>query len=186
MTFPDELFDFFLSPQGEILKSDVDVWSKHYQNSLRKYCDLSDHKESLKLLFINYPEFRSLVDYRIASSLIKKRIEVAPQLARRANLSINLKSLGAGAFIQHGSSTWIFAKSIGDNFFINQNVTVGQGRGGAPKIGNNVIIRTGAVVVGNISIGNNVTINANSVVSFDVADDSTVYAARSVVIPNKR
>lgn len=46
--------------------------------------------------------------------------------------------------------------------------------GGAPVIGDNVFIGTGARVLGDIHVGNNVKIGANCVVYFDVPDDSIV------------
>lgn len=43
---------------------------------------------------------------------------------------------------------------------------------GVPKIGNNVQIGCGAVIIGNVTIGNNVYIGANAVVLKDVPDNS--------------
>src|SRR5205085_1824577 len=59
-----------------------------------------------------------------------------------------------------------------------QNVTLG-GTGGErgkrhPTIGNNVVIGTGAKVLGGIQIGSNVKIGAGSVVVRPVPDNSTV------------
>ena len=181
MILPTEVISFFEHEDGQPLKMDVDRWFKHYQFSILKYCKENSKIHYLDHLFANYPEFRTLLDYRLSQAGVSKA-SIVPHLPRRANLSLNLRYLGGGAFIQHGSSTWIFAKSIGQMLFVNQNVTIGQGRGGAPVIGNNVHIRTGAVVVGNIVIGNNVVINANSVVNFDVPNDSKVYAPRSVIV----
>lgn len=44
----------------------------------------------------------------------------------------------------------------------------------APVIGNNVLIGTGAKLLGGIQIGNNVKIGANAVVTKDVPDNCTV------------
>lgn len=182
MIVPAEVVDCLFSAEGENLRKDVVVWSNHYKSSIKNYCDINSISSCLEQLFRSYPEFRSLFDYRVRRIDRIENKNIAPQFHRRVNLNLNLRELGGGAFIQHGSSTWIFAKSIGENFFINQNVTIGQGKGGAPKIGNNVSIRTGAVVVGDICIGNNVVINANAVVNFDVPDNAKVYAQKSVVI----
>ena len=43
-----------------------------------------------------------------------------------------------------------------------------------PDIGNNVMVGTGAKILGPIKIGNNVKIGANSVVLKDVPDNSTI------------
>lgn len=44
--------------------------------------------------------------------------------------------------------------------------------GGAPIIGNHVLIGAGAVILGNIKIGDNVNIGANAVVLRDIPDNS--------------
>lgn len=66
---------------------------------------------------------------------------------------------------------------IGKNCCIFQNVTIGQTwskkhKDGVPKIGNNVLIGTGAVLLGNINIGNDCVIGANAVVLKDMPDNS--------------
>ncbi len=59
-----------------------------------------------------------------------------------------------------------------------QQVTIGYSRnkqgGGCPKIGDNVFIGCGAIVIGNIKIGNNVIIGANSLVIRDIPDNAIV------------
>lgn len=63
---------------------------------------------------------------------------------------------------------------FGNNCIINQNVTIGLGKGGFPTIGNNVRFCPGAVVVGKITIGDNAIIGANSFVNKDVAPNTVV------------
>ncbi|MBE8995900.1 serine O-acetyltransferase [Microcystis aeruginosa] len=83
-------------------------------------------------------------------------------------------SIGKGLFIQHGFSTIVMA-DLGDNCWINQQVTIGyKDKSGRPKIGNNVRITAGAKVLGNITIGDNVTVGANSVVVKDVPPNCVV------------
>ena len=55
-------------------------------------------------------------------------------------------------------------------------VTIGSAqRGGlAPRVGNDVIICTGAKLIGNITIGNNAVIGAGAVVTKDVPDNAVV------------
>lgn len=75
---------------------------------------------------------------------------------------------------------------IGNNVLIYQDVTVGSQRGGgkagAPKIGNNVIISSGAKVIGNVTIGNNVMIGANAVVVKDIPDNAIAVGVPAKVI----
>jgi serine O-acetyltransferase len=67
---------------------------------------------------------------------------------------------------------------IGDDVLLYQGVTLG-GTGKEkgkrhPTIGNNVVIGTGAKILGNITIGHNTKIGAGSVVIRSVPDNSTV------------
>ncbi|MFT5814050.1 MAG: serine O-acetyltransferase [Psychroserpens sp.] len=69
---------------------------------------------------------------------------------------------------------------IGSNTTIYQNVTFGSARRGQsnvslyPKVGENVTVFAGAVIIGNITIGDNAVIGANSVVNKDVQPCKTV------------
>lgn len=74
---------------------------------------------------------------------------------------------------------------IGENCTILHQVTIGEGRGGAPVIGNNVLIGAGAKVIGKVRIGNNVKIGAGCVVMQDVPDDTTVVPAPVQMILRK-
>lgn len=65
---------------------------------------------------------------------------------------------------------------IGKNCTIFHQVTIGEGRGGAPVIGDDVLIGAGAKVIGGIRIGNRVRIGAGCVVMEDIPDDTTVLA----------
>ena len=68
--------------------------------------------------------------------------------------------------------------TIGENCRIFGNVTLGckwtenEEPGLPPRIGNNVMIGAGAVILGDISVGDNSIIGANAVVLEDVPDNS--------------
>ena len=88
-------------------------------------------------------------------------------------------TIGKSFFIDHATGVVIGETAvIGDHVIIYQGVTLGgvsSSKGKRhPTIGNNVVIGTGAIVLGNITIGNNVRIGAGSVVLKDIPDDSTV------------
>ncbi|MEG0970165.1 MAG: serine acetyltransferase, partial [Acidaminococcaceae bacterium] len=78
--------------------------------------------------------------------------------------------------------------TIGKRCVIFHQVTIGTNtlhdtKGyGAPWIGNNVYIGTGAKIIGNVRIGNNVRIGANCVVVEDVPDNSTVVLEKMRII----
>ncbi|MBE6451366.1 MAG: serine O-acetyltransferase [Alphaproteobacteria bacterium] len=93
--------------------------------------------------------------------------------------------IGKGFFIDHGMGVVIGETAeIGDNVTLYHDVTLGGttvfGKNGKvmskrhPTIGNNVIIGSGAQVLGPINIGDNVKIGSNAVVVKDVAANLTV------------
>ena len=84
--------------------------------------------------------------------------------------------------MEHAFSTIITAKSIGENCWINQQVTIGFKNLKSPIIGDNVTIGCGAKVLGNVKVGNNVTIGANAVVIKDVPDNCVVGGVPAVII----
>ena len=93
--------------------------------------------------------------------------------------------IGKGFFIDHGMGVVIGETTeIGDNVTMYHDVTLGGttvfGKDGKvtakrhPTIGNNVIIGSGAQVLGPIKIGNNAKIGSNAIVTKDVEADTTV------------
>ncbi|MDT2047779.1 serine O-acetyltransferase [Priestia flexa] len=75
---------------------------------------------------------------------------------------------------------------IGDNCKLYQNVTIGSRNGqGPPVIGNNVLVESGAVILGDIKIGDNVNIGSNSVIINNVPSNSTVVGVPGRVLKNK-
>jgi len=87
--------------------------------------------------------------------------------------------IGDGFYIGHfGTIVINHAARIGSNCNIAHNVTIGQqnrgGRKGSPRIGDNVWMGTGAIIVGGIEIGDNVLIAPGSYVNVDVPSNSLV------------
>lgn len=121
-----------------------------------------------------FPEFRSLVLYRQRSYPIRRRL-TALFYPPMKTLYIDALEIGGGLYIQHGFATMIAAKSIGENCWINQQVTIGyNGPGDPPVIGDHVTITCGAKVLGPITVGDHVTVGANAVVIRDVPSGCTV------------
>lgn len=76
----------------------------------------------------------------------------------------------------HGRNILVHPESeIGDRVTIEHQVTLAttRGRPGAPKIGNDVIIETGAKILGPVKIGDGAIIGANSIVATDVPAGAT-------------
>lgn len=90
-------------------------------------------------------------------------------------LIIAANEIGKNLYIQHGFSCCITARIIGENCWINQQVTIGYTFAPYPPvIGNGVRISAGAKVLGDIYIGDNVIIAANAVVVQDVDQELVV------------
>lgn len=129
-------------------------------------------KQVLSYLLARDKAFRSLFLYRLHGSRFYRgwvRFLYHPL----DSLYITTPDIGGGLFIQHGFSTYIAAQSIGENCWINQQVTIGyKDNTKPPVIGNDVTITCGAKVLGPITIGDHVTIGANAVVIKDLPANS--------------
>lgn len=75
--------------------------------------------------------------------------------------------------------------TIGKNCTIFHQVTIGEGKGGAPTIGDDVLIGAGAKLIGKISIGDGAKIGAGCVVTQDVPAGATVVMDRPRIIIRK-
>ncbi|GMM92800.1 serine O-acetyltransferase EpsC [Qipengyuania sp. MTN3-11] len=100
--------------------------------------------------------------------------------------------IGRNFFIDHGFTVIGETAEIGNDVTIYQNVTLGgtnptNGQPGKrhPTIGDNVIIGSGAQVIGPITVGERARIGANAVVTDDVPEGATMIGlkARSTLVP---
>jgi serine O-acetyltransferase len=95
--------------------------------------------------------------------------------------------IGKRLFIDHGMGVVIGETcEIGDDVTIFQGVTLG-GTGKEkgkrhPTVGNNVIIATGAKVLGSFKIGDNAKIGAGAVVLQEVPPNSTVVGIKAKIV----
>ncbi len=130
--------------------------------------------EAMALLLWRFKEFRNLVIFRNRKHPVKRRI-IQIFYPPLETLFLDAFEIGGGLYIQHGFATMVAAKSIGENCWINQQVTIGyNGQGDPPVIGDWVTITCGAKVLGDIHVGSHVTVGANAVVIRDVPDHCVV------------
>jgi serine O-acetyltransferase len=119
-------------------------------------------------------------------SLIYKILFKLIQIITGIELPCEAK-VGPNFVIDHFGSIIVSGyASFGANCRIRTGVVVGLknvDEPGAPQIGNNVDIGTGAKLLGNIRIGNNVIIGANAVVISDVPDDSIAVGVPATIKP---
>jgi len=176
---------FRRSPAKVVIAKDLERWLKEAhepeQPSLPNW-------KALVFFVWRYPEFRNLFYYRIGRDeriTTKILLRLAEFLFRPMD-TLYFRAptiIGAGLFIQHGYSTGIAARSIGENCWINQQVTIGYSNlTDRPTIGDNVRIAPGARVFGNITIGNNSIIGANAVVLKNVPANCTVVGVPAYIV----
>ena len=145
-------------------------------------------------VFLLYPCIHALIAYRMAHFLYKrKRFFGARLISQIARFMTGIEihpgaKIGKGLFIDHGMGVVIGETSeIGDNVTIYHGVTLG-GTGKEkgkrhPTIEDNVIIGSGAKVLGPIVLKKGSRVGANTVVLKDVPENATVvgYAGRNII-----
>ncbi|MCW2277838.1 serine O-acetyltransferase [Heliophilum fasciatum] len=140
-----------------------------------------------------YPGFHAILLHRVAHWLYKKKWVVLARFISQVSrfltgIEIHPGAvIGEGLFIDHGSGVVIGETAeVGDNVTIYQGVTLGgtgkeQGKR-HPTIGNNVVVSSGARVLGSITIGDNVKIGSGSVVLRPVPPNCTVVGVPGKIV----
>ncbi|MCZ7661677.1 MAG: serine O-acetyltransferase [Thermoleophilia bacterium] len=132
-----------------------------------------------------YAGFHAILFHRVAHWLWLREVPVFPRMVSQLSRFLTQieihpgAQIGEGLFIDHGSGVVIGETTeIGRNVTIYQGVTLGgTGKESGkrhPTIGDNVVIGTGAKVLGSITVGNNAKIGAGSVVVQPVPANTTV------------
>ena len=144
-------------------------------------------------VFLLYQGFHALILHRQAHWLyLHKRFFLARWLSQFARHLTGIEihpgaTIGRRLFIDHGMGIVIGETAeIGDDCTIYHGVTLG-GTGHDtgkrhPTIGNNVLISTGAKVLGPFKVGDNSRIGANAVVLQEVPPGSTVVGVKARVV----
>lgn len=158
---------------------------KHLKNDIAVALEKDPAAKSKIEVFLTYSGVKALFYYRMAHALHKRNFRLlARMLSQRAKRLTGIEihpgaTIGEKVFIDHGAGVVIGETTeIGDNVTIYQGVTLG-GTGKEtgkrhPTIGNNVMIASGAKVLGPVVIGDFVKIGAGSVVLKDVPPHSTI------------
>lgn len=90
-------------------------------------------------------------------------------------------------FAEHPVGSVLGRATYGNNFMFQQNCTVGGNRGKYPKIGSNVWLFAGSMILGDSLIGDFVFISAGSIIKDEVIPSySVVYGSSpNLIIKNK-
>ena len=166
-----------LSSNRALIGKDLDRWG---QIMFGKKPDTPFRRIGLltRLMTFN-PEYRNLFYHRVGLAGLPLSVLCRPM----STLFIHCKKIGPGLFIQHGFSTIIAAAEIGENCWINQQVTLGYSNDtDRPSLGNNVTISAGAKVIGRVTIGENSKVGANAVVVKNVPANVTVVGVPAYIV----
>ncbi len=150
---------------------------------------------SAEEVILSYPCVTAITTYRIAHELYLRGVPLIPRIMSEhvhSQTGIDIHPgarIGKNFFIDHGTGVVIGETTeIGDNVKIYQGVTLGalsfprdekghiiKGRKRHPTIGNNVVIYSGASLLGaNAIVGDNVIIGGNAWITTPVASGSRV------------
>ena len=161
--------------------------------------------KSIISIILTYPGVKAVFFHQISNFFYKAGFDL---IARIISQTIRFftgieihpgAKIGKNLFIDHGMGVVIGETSeIGDNVTIYHNVTLGGSSPSIdserqrhekrhPTIGNDVVIGSGAQIIGPIKVGNNSRIAANAVVVKDVPENATMVGipARAVKLENK-
>ena len=161
--------------------------------------------KSIVSILLTYPGVKAVFFHQISNFFYKAGFDL---IARIISQTIRFftgieihpgAKIGKNLFIDHGMGVVIGETSeIGENVTIYHNVTLGGSSPSIdserqrhekrhPSIGNDVVIGSGAQIIGPIKVGNNARIAANAVVVKDVPENATMVGipARAVKLENK-
>ena len=158
---------------------------KQIREDIRAVFDRDPAAKNTIEVILCYPGLHAIWAHRISHYLYERQFFVLARLVShiaRFLTGIEIHpgaKFGKGFFIDHGMGT-----VIGETAEIGRNVTVYQGvtLGGTgkekgkrhPTIGDNVVVATGAKILGSFTVGNDSKIGAGSVVLSEVPPHSTV------------
>ena len=176
---------------------------------------MNDYLESIKKrdpaaksvlsIIITYPGVKAVFFHQISNFFYKAGFDlIARIISQTVRFFTGIEihpgaKIGKNLFIDHGMGVVIGETSeIGDNVTIYHAVTLGGSSPSIdserqrhekrhPTIGNDVVIGSGAQIIGPIKVGNNARIAANAVVVKDVPENSTMVGipAKAVNLENK-
>ena len=161
--------------------------------------------KSILSIILTYPGVKAVFFHQVSNFFYKAGFDL---IARIISQTIRFftgieihpgAKIGKNLFIDHGMGVVIGETSeVGDNVTIYHNVTLGGSSPSIdserqrhekrhPTIGNDVVIGSGAQIIGPIKVGNNSRIAANAVVVKDVPENATMVGipAKAVKLENK-
>ena len=175
---------------------------KNYLNSIKARDPAA---KSILSIILTYPGVKAVFFYRIANFFhLAKFYLIARIISQATRFFTGIEihpgaTIGKNLFIDHGMGVVVGETSIiGDNVTIYHAVTLGgispsidsdsqRNEKRHPTIGNDVVIGSGAQIIGPVTVGKCARIAANAVVVNDVADNTTMVGvpAKAIKVGNK-
>ena len=161
--------------------------------------------KSILSIILTYPGVKAVFFHQISNFFYKAGFDlIARIISQTVRFFTGIEihpgaKLGKNLFIDHGMGVVIGETSeVGDNVTIYHAVTLGGSSPSIdsekqrqekrhPTIGHDVVIGSGAQIIGPVKVGNNSRIAANAVVVKDVPDNATMVGipAKAVKMENK-
>ncbi len=165
-----------------------------FENDFHRYYPGNQLK--IDTVFLNIP-LTGIMLYRISKRFyingnIKQALFYSNLVRLLSQMEIYYTAeIGSGLKINHGFGVTIGANcKIGDNALIYQNTTIGdinplsKHRKERPVIGDNIVMYSGAKILGPVKIGDNVIISQNAVCIKSIGNDSILMEDGSVRLFN--
>lgn len=163
------------------------------KEDIKAYRERDPAARSALEIFFLYPGFRAVRMHRKANWCYRHRLfflarYISQRAVRKTGIEIHpAATIGRRLVIDHGTGVVIGETTeIGDDVLIYQGVTLGgtgKDKGKRhPTIGNNVMISSGAKVLGPFKVGDNSRIAAGAVVLDEVPPDCTVVGVPARVV----
>ncbi|MDA9684645.1 serine O-acetyltransferase [Candidatus Pelagibacter bacterium] len=189
--------------------SSLNFSSSHYIHVMIEYLESIKKRDpaakSILSIILTYPGVKAVFFHQISNFFYKAGFDlIARIISQTVRFFTGIEihpgaKLGKNLFIDHGMGVVIGETSeVGDNVTIYHAVTLGGSSPSIdsekqrqekrhPTIGHDVVIGSGAQIIGPVKVGNNSRIAANAVVVKDVPENATMVGipARAVKMENK-
>jgi len=169
------------------------MWLNTIKNDIKSVLERDPAARNFTEVLICYPGLHALLGYRVSHWLWTHNFKLIGRITSQAVRSLTGieihpgATIGSGFFIDHGMGVVIGETAeVGHNVTLYHGVTLGgvsteKGKR-HPTIGDNVVIGTGAKVLGAILIGADSRIGANAVVVKPVPPNSVVVGVPGQVV----
>jgi serine O-acetyltransferase len=147
---------------------------------------------AVRLVFVS-DAYLGLAMYRLRTALQALHVPVLPWLLHRACMAFFQICIGnpvivkAGVYLPHGQVVIDGLVEIGSGVVLCPWVTIGRTEGSVlgPTLEDNVLVGTGAKILGPVTVGANAKVAANAVVVHDVPPNTTVAGAPAQVVAER-